>query len=85
LANEALNKEKEILMLLEFLFKQEELSWLHRGRDNWLRHDDHNKKFTKNLHFVRKKMNMIKYLLDEQGSKVECNNKLAALIHNYFT
>jgi hypothetical protein len=49
MANEALNKEKEILMLLEFLFKQEELSWLHRGRDNWLRHDDHNTIFTTTL------------------------------------
>jgi 23S rRNA maturation mini-RNase III len=40
MSDEALGRQQEILTKLENLFEQEEVTWLQRGRANWLRHGD---------------------------------------------
>ena len=80
----ALTRQQEILNLLENLFEQEEITWLQRGRANWLRQGDRN---TKNFHHFasqRKKRNMIKRLINDNGDVIEGNVDLSNFIGGYF-
>jgi hypothetical protein len=69
LSDESTADQKEILLKIELLLEQQELYWVQRGRANWLRHGDNNKKFFHNFASARKKENTIKYLVDEAGQK----------------
>lgn len=40
--------QKEILVLIENLMDQEEFSWSHSGRADWLMHGDHTSSFFHN-------------------------------------
>jgi hypothetical protein len=69
MSDESIADQKEILLKIELLLEQQELYWVQRGRANWLRHGDNNKKFFHNFASARKKKNTIKYLVDEAGQK----------------
>ena len=64
-------RQKDILVLIENLLKQEEIYWLQRGRANWLLHGDRNTSFFHNAATTRKKRNQIKKLMDENGVWVQ--------------
>lgn len=40
----SVSMEKELLLKIELLLKQEEIQWIQRGRANWLCHGDRNTK-----------------------------------------
>ena len=47
MTDEGLNKQNKIMLMLEILLEQGEISWLQRGRGraNWLRHGGLNTDF----------------------------------------
>lgn len=84
MTDEALERQRQILVMLEDLFEQKEIFWLQRGRANWLRHGDRNTNFFHHFATTRKKRNLIKMLLDDNGNIVE-GDSLAILINDYFS
>jgi hypothetical protein len=51
--------QKELLVGLELLLEQEELTWVQRARANWLKHEDRNTKFFQQYASSRKKKNSL--------------------------
>ena len=84
MTDEALERQRQILVMLEDLFEQEEIFWLQRGRANWLRHGDRNTNFFHHFATTRKKRNLIKMLLDDNVNIVE-GDSLAILINDFFS
>jgi hypothetical protein len=84
MSDEALGRQQEILTKLENLFEQEEVTWLQRGRANWLRHGDRNTSFFHHFASERKKRNLIKRLVNDNGDIIEGNIDLATFISGYF-
>lgn len=81
----SVSMEKELLLKIELLLKQEEIQWIQRGRANWLCHGDRN---TKNpIIFPQhegRRILYIKHLIYEGGNKLDDTDSMGNLIHNYF-
>ena len=50
--DDSIAAQKEILVWLELLMEQEELTWIQRARANWLKHGDRNINFFIIMHLV---------------------------------
>jgi len=67
LTDEFIAVEKEILLRLELLMEQEEITWVQRARANWLKHGDRNTSYFHHFASTRKKRNMVKGLVEDRG------------------
>ena len=80
----AIDRQKEILLVIENFLEQEELEWVQRGRANWLKHGDRNTNFFHMYASARRKKNTIKRLRREDGTWVECEEQLKEHVASYF-
>jgi hypothetical protein len=80
----SLAAQKEILLRLELLLEQEEIIWVQRARANWLKHGDHNTNFFHHYASARKRRNMVKGLVDDQGVRHENIEEMSSMVRDYF-
>jgi hypothetical protein len=85
LTDDSVAAQKEILVRLELLMEQEELTWIQRVRANWLKHGDRNTNFFHHYASTRRKRNIIKGLVDDHGTRHEDVNTMQSMVHNYFS
>jgi hypothetical protein len=69
---------------IEKLENQRDLYWKQRAKVNWLTKGDRNTTFFHSYASERKKHNRIKQLKREDGSMVEGEEEMAAVVTNYF-
>lgn len=85
MCDEALKKQRQIMVLLEDLFEQEE-NLCHKGPCElvvpWRQV---HKVFSHHFAIASKKRNIIKLLVDDNGNTVEGNDDLSTLITNNFS
>lgn len=79
-----IQSQKELMVRIELLLEQEEITWVQRARANWLRHGDRNTSFFHNFAQRRKKKNTVKGLLDDQGIMREDPATMCQIVHEYF-
>jgi len=84
MSDESLATQKEILLQLELLLEQEEIVWVQRARANWLKHGDRNTNFFHHYASSRRKKNLVRGLVDDQGVKHEDNDKMKEMVKEYF-
>ena len=84
LTDDSIAAQKEIVVRLELLMEQEELTWIQRARANWLKHGDSNTNFFHHYASSRRKNNNIKGLVDDNGIRHEDSNTMRSMVHNYF-
>ena len=58
---------------------------MQRARANWLKHGDRNSGFFQNLATSRRRRNLIKSLIDDNGVKHEDASGMKDLVQSYFT
>jgi len=85
MTDDSIIAQKEILLQLELLLEQEEIFWVQRARANWLKHGDRNTNFFHHFASSRKKKNMVKGLVDDQGVRHEDVETMGAMVQEYFT
>ena len=85
MTDENLARQKELLLNIELLLEQEEIYWVQRARANWLKHGDRNSGFFQNLATSRRRRNLIKSLIDDNGVKHEDASGMKDLVQSYFT
>lgn len=85
LTDESVAAQKELLVRIELLMEQEELTWVQRARANWLKHGDRNTKFFQQYASSRKKKNTVSSLVDDHGVRHEDGNTMCSMVENYFT
>ncbi|XP_021321426.1 uncharacterized protein LOC110437330 [Sorghum bicolor] len=81
---EAVNAQKEILLQIELQLEQEEIYWVQRARANWLKHGDRNTNFFHRFASSRKKRNLVKGLVDDQGIFHEDIDTMGTMVKDYF-
>ena len=84
MTDESIATQKEILLRLELLLEQEEIIWVQRARANWLKHGDRNTNFFHHFASHRKRRNMVRALVDDQGVKRENVEKMREMVQHYF-
>lgn len=84
LTDENLFLQKELLLKIEVSLEQEEMYWVQRARANWLKHGDRNSSFFQNFATNRRRKNLIKYLIDDQGVKHEDAEGMQHTVQDYF-
>ncbi|XP_072146497.1 uncharacterized protein [Setaria viridis] len=82
--DEFLSAQKEILLQIELQLEQEEIYWVQRARANWLKHGDRNTNFFHQFASSRKKRNLVKGLVDDQGIRHEDIDTMGAMVKDYF-
>lgn len=85
MTDDSIAAQKEILLRLELLLEQEEIFWVQRARANWLKHGDRNTNFFHHFATSRKKKNMVRGLVDDQGVKHEDMATMGVMVQEYFT
>jgi len=81
----SLAAQKEILLRLELLLEQEEIIWVQRARANWLKHGDRNTNFFHHYASARKRRNMVKGLVDDQGVRHEDIEEMSSMVRDYLS
>lgn len=84
LTDEAVDRQRQLLIEIEENLEKEEIYWVQRSRANWLKFGDRNTNFFNNFATACKKRNHIRKLLDEQGVWREDNESMSSLISEYF-
>ena len=84
MSDESLATQKEILLQLELLLEHEEIVWVQRAMANWLKHGDRNTNFFHHYASSRRKKNLVRGLVDDQGVKHEDNDKMKEMVKEYF-
>jgi hypothetical protein len=79
-----IHKEQVLKYKLDKLETQQELFWKQRAHVNWLKNGDRNSKYFHSFASERKRVNRIKKLKKYDGSVVERDEEMAAVITNYF-
>jgi len=82
--DETVNAQKEILLQIELRLEQEEIYWVQRARANWLKHGDRNTNFFHRFASSRKKRNLVKGLVDDQGIFHEDIDTMGTMVKDYF-
>jgi hypothetical protein len=83
--DETIAAQKEVLLRLELLMEQEEIFWVQRARANWLKHGDRNTNFFHHFASSRKRKNMVRGLVDDQGNRHEDQGMMNHMVKEYFT
>jgi hypothetical protein len=78
------DKEQILRYKLDKLENQRDVYWKQRAKVNWLTKGDRNTSFFHSFASERKKHNRIKHLKLEDGSVVEGEAEMAAVVTNYF-
>lgn len=63
---------------------QEELLWLQKSRNDWLKHSDNNTRFFHTSTLVRRRRNKVGFLIDDSGQRVENAEHLKILDLNFY-
>ncbi|XP_040990995.1 uncharacterized protein LOC121238231 [Juglans microcarpa x Juglans regia] len=66
------------------LLEEENLRWQQRAKQRWLREGDRNTKFFHQCASLRRKVNMIKKLVDDDGQEVHSNERISSLFQDYY-
>ena len=82
--DESITAQKEVQLRLKLLLEQEEIIWVQRARANWLKHGDRNTNFFHHFASHRKRRNMVRALVDDQGVKHEDIEKMREMVQHYF-
>ncbi|XP_057432685.1 uncharacterized protein LOC130725478 [Lotus japonicus] len=69
---------------LDSLLEQEDVWWKQRSRASWLKHGDRNTRFFHQKANQRRKRNLIEFLKDDRGRKVEEDPDIARVLGDYF-
>lgn len=64
---------------------QEEMLWLQKSRNDWLKAGDDNAKFFHTLTLVRKRRNRIEALKNEDGVWVDRKEQLKSMAVNFYS
>lgn len=84
MTDESIAAQKEVLLCLELLLEQEEIFWVQRAKANWLKHGDRNTNFFHHYASSRKRRNMIRGLVDDQGVRREDKDKMSDMVKDFF-
>ena len=84
MTDESITAQKEIQLRLELLLEQDEIIWVQRARANWLKHGDRNTNSFHHFASHRKRRNMVRALVDDQGVKHEDIEKMREMVQHYF-
>jgi hypothetical protein len=71
LSNEAKTTQQKIQLEIENIHEQDEIKWIQRSKDNWMKGGDRNSSFFYSFSTARKKRNFVKKLKDENGNWTE--------------
>lgn len=74
-----MKKERNLILL------QEEMLWLHKSFVEWLKSGDNNTKFFHTSTVVRRRRYKIHMLLDDEGRRVEGNEKLKEMAVAFYS
>jgi hypothetical protein len=85
ISRDQVHREGILRYKLERLEHQRDLYWRQRAHVNWLERGDRNTAFFHSYASGRRKKNKIKKLIREDGSIVEREEEMAAVVTNYFT
>ncbi|XP_074308855.1 uncharacterized protein LOC141643553 [Silene latifolia] len=78
-------ERREIKTRIAKLIKQEELFWRQRSRVIWLKEGDRNTAYFHRKARQRKQKNHIKFIINDQGRKVETQEGIKKVAVDYFT
>ena len=84
LTDEAADRQREILILIEETLEKEEIYWVQQSRANWLKYEDRNTSIFNNFATARRRRNKIRKLLGDDGVWKENVESMGNLISNYF-
>ena len=76
---------KALTVEIQNLMDKEEVMWHQRAKNDWLKYGDQNTKYFHCRAMDRNKRKFISGLEDEQGSWVEGENQIGALITRYYS
>lgn len=84
ISRDSVAREEILKYKLEKLENQRDLYWQQRAKVHWLHHGDRNTKFFHKHASERRRQNMIRKLVKEDGSVVEEKGEIHALITNFY-
>lgn len=70
---------------LNEILLHEKLYWKKRAKLFWLKEGDENTKFFHAHASARKKNNRVDFLITDEGTKVDSDEVMCAIVHEYFT
>lgn len=81
----SLNLYQEEKKKLNETYAQHEVFWRQRSKQLWLHEGDHNSKYFHSATKIRRRMNQINFLHDDQDNKVDWGSGLELVVESYFS
>lgn len=81
----SLNLYQEEKKKLNETYAQQEVFWRQRSKQLWLREGDQNSKYFHSATKIRRRMNQIDFLYDDQNNKAKWGSGLELVVESYFS